>query len=129
MCARRGLSLFTNFLLDGRKPGNKEIFSIYLAVHEQQYEGGHPDMAGHLEKVPLWSDYLIVEIELQPEEGEFAYTARYSWASESRTPNQPLEFKLSEKKDRADANVPVPARAFPVLGEKARLYLDTYDWE
>jgi pimeloyl-ACP methyl ester carboxylesterase len=125
----KGLPLFTNFLLDGRKPGNKETFSIYLAVHEQQYEGGHPDMAGHLEKVPLWSDYLIVEIELQPEEGELAYTARYSWASESRTPNQPLEFKLSEKKDRADGSVLVPPRAFPVLGKTARLYLETYDWE
>ncbi|RXH55775.1 hypothetical protein [Granulicella sibirica] len=125
---KEGLSLFSNFLLDGRTPGARETFSIYLAVHEQEYKDGHPIMAGHLEQLPLWSDYLIVEIELQAQDAELSYTARYAWASESRAPNRVLELTLSKDRTRADGSILLPPRASGVLGPTARLHLATFDW-
>ena len=53
---KKGLPLFTNFLLDGQAPGHREVFSIFLAVHEQEYRDGHPVMTNHLERLPIWSE-------------------------------------------------------------------------
>jgi len=124
----RVLPLFTNFLLDGKMPGHREVFSIYIAVHEHEYVNGYPVVAGHMARLPLWSDYLIVEIERQPLGADLTYAAKYSWASLNRSPDTPMPLILLDGGSRADADVPVPERAYAALGPTAKVHLETRDW-
>lgn len=128
--ARRkmGVALFTNFLLEGQQPGHKEVFSFFLAVHEQEYENGYPVMAGHLERLPAWSDYLVVELERLGAGDDLTYFAKYSWASDSRLPDRALDLDILEGGSRADATVPLPTRAHSALGPEAVIHFETYDW-
>jgi len=129
--AAGGLRLFTNFLLDCKKPGETEIFSFHLALHQQDYQRGRPVIKGHVERLPLWSDYLIVEIKREPADSNLTYTARYNWASEDRNPTIDLSLLISEDKKHAVGDIPLPskARSTSIFGAKARIHVDTQDWE
>lgn len=125
--AKGGLPLFTNFLLDCNDPGSTEQFVFRLAVHSQLYENGVPVMQGHMERLPIWSDYLVVELKKAELDAPVFYYASYRWSSESESAMRVLELKRIDD-TRYDADVPLPERSYEALGKSVHIHFATSDW-
>ena len=85
--SRGGLPLFTNFLRsEMTTPDGFMRYMIRLAVFKQTFRNGLLVFGDHLERLPLWSDYLVVALKPTTTPGEASYGGRYSWASVDAEP-------------------------------------------
>ncbi len=142
--AHRRLPLFTNFLFRGRRDDGTMRYMIRLALFKQVYKDGLLLFADHLECLPVWSDYLIIEVkavdipsvdkgrQLVGEPSQTHYTAKYSWASVSLNPITELGSTLQGDKVgsaptswRAPLAGPKSAR---VLGPEAAILFEAVTW-
>ena len=68
---------------------------LRLAVYKQWYSKGFLLLRDHLERLPLWSDYLVVELR-RPPMAELAdaipWVPYYSWASLKRDPDTIMDI-------------------------------------
>jgi PGAP1-like protein len=128
--SKGGLPLFTNFLLSSRarKEDGTMRYMLRLAVYKQKYKKNFLLLRDHLERLPLWSDYLIVGLTPSDTE-EIRYKPSYSWASISQTPDQPMKIPEQNSNAEFDVFVPMPeGKAQAVLGSKAQVTFQTFDW-
>jgi hypothetical protein len=122
-----GLPLFTNFLMAGRRADGTVTYMLRMAVFKQQYRKGIFMFRDHIERLPVWSDYLVVSAKPSPSgDGPF-YEAKYSWASKTIEPEQAMEL-VPASPVQLDALVPLPERGRSVLGPNARIRFETTDW-
>ena len=125
--AANGLPLFTNFLMAGRREDGTVTYMLRIAIFKQQYRKGIFMFGEHIERLPVWSDYLVVSAKPSPSgDGPF-YEARYSWASKTINPDSPMEL-VPAGPAQLDALVPLPDRGRRVLGPNARVRFETTDW-
>ena len=128
--AKVGLPLFTNFLTpEPGRPGGSMRYMIRIGLYKQVFAEGGLFTAEHIEHLPIWSDYLIMELRPASKSHEVLYDAFYTWASENREPTRELEY-VSPSDTQTDAFVPLPARARrdDVLGMNAGLKFETFYW-
>ena len=125
--AQVGLPLFTNFLMPTNRDDRSITYMLRIAVFKQLYVKGIFLFKDHIERLPVWSDYLVVNARPSPSgEGPF-YEAKYSWASQSITPTHDVTLE-PKGKTQLDALVPLPERGRSVLGPQARIRFETTDW-
>jgi pimeloyl-ACP methyl ester carboxylesterase len=123
-----GLPVFTNFLIseNARRQGTSMRYMIRLGLYRQTFRKGVLFTADHLEHLPLWSDYLILD--LTPVENmDERYSVKYGWSSDDREPTQLMTFEpISEI--QADSYVDLPERGRRYLGPNARVKFQTWYW-
>lgn len=125
--AALGLPLFTNFLVATSRDDGTVTYMLRIAVFKQEYRKGIFLFRDHIERLPVWSDYLVVEAKPSPSgEGPF-YEARYAWASRTITPDQQVTLEQASPV-QLDAVVPLPERGLQVLGAAAKVRFETIDW-
>lgn len=73
--------------------------------------------AGHLEQVPLWSDWLLLDV-TPPAGTRKSYVVECAWRSEGKDPSYGLENRI----------IPLPMTAHAVLGSAAVLELVAEPW-
>jgi hypothetical protein len=101
-------------------------YMLRLGLYRQVYKKGVLFTADHLEHLPLWSDYLILDLKPVENRDEL-YEVKHSWASADLEPNQPMTFDaISET--QADSHVDLPERGRNYLGSKARMKFQTWYW-
>jgi hypothetical protein len=125
-----GLPLFTNFLTnEPGQPGGSMRYMIRLGLYKQVFEEGGLFTADHIEHLPVWSDYLVIEMRPTTSSTDVLYNAFYTWASEGREPDHQLEY-TSPSDTQTDAFVPLPERGRrdEALGMTARLKFETVYW-
>jgi hypothetical protein len=84
-------------------------------------------MQDHMERLPLWSDYLVVELKKAEPEAQVFYYASFRWSSESERKMDAVDLtRITES--RYDADILLPERAHRTLGNKARIHFITSDW-
>jgi hypothetical protein len=125
--ARVGLPLFTNFLMGSSRADGVITYMLRLGVYKQSYRRGVFIFGEHMERLPVWSDYVVVSAKPSPSGDGPYYDAIYSWASDSIEPNKPVDLQLISDR-QLDALIPLPPRARSVLGPNARLRFETTDW-
>ena len=121
---QKGLPLYTSFLLEKLAKDGTLRYMVRLAVYSQRFERGFLSLTDHIERLPVWSDYLIVE--LRPST-QYAWTAFYSWASDSREPQTPIEI-VDVSATEVDAIAKLPARGAAALGADAKIRFRTNRW-
>jgi len=123
-----GLPLYTTFMLKQLSPDGKMRYMVRLAVYSKTFEQGFLSLTNHVERLPLWSDYMIAE--LRPSNGgDYRYDGYFQWASLSVDPGKMTKMDTEETPaGTVDGLVPLPERGQRVLGEKARIRLATSDW-
>ena len=103
-----------------------------LAVYKQWYSKGFLLLQDHLERLPVWSDYLVVELRPPTQEErrqELRWVPYYGWASVKRDPDQRMEIPADQKGPESDLLVPLPAgKAREILGQRAQITFQTFDW-
>jgi hypothetical protein len=125
--AKIGLPLYTNFLLAEPRYGGVVTYMLRIAVFKQEYKKGIFLFRDHIERLPQWSDYLVVKATPSPSgDGPF-YEGIYSWASNSVDPMTPVVLEQASPV-QLDALVDLPDRGRAVLGPKARVRFETTDW-
>jgi pimeloyl-ACP methyl ester carboxylesterase len=124
-----GLPLFTNFLISesARKTGSSMRYMLRLGLYQQVFKQGMLFISDHIERLPLWSDYLILDLKPTPSE-DLLYEVKYSWASEDREPKKPMEF-MDFSETQSDARVDLPERGRQYLGPKAYVKFESWYWE
>ena len=125
--AAKGLPLFTNFLMASTRADGVITYMLRIGVYKQSYRRGIFLFGEHIERLPVWSDYLVVSAKPSASGDGPYYEALYSWASDSIDPGVPFEQQQASP-TQLDAIVRLPARAQPVLGSKARIRFETTDW-
>ncbi len=128
-----GLPLFTTFLISKRARDGTLRYMVRLAVYKQWYSNGFLLLRDHLERLPLWSDYLVVELR-RPPMAEFAqaipWVPYYSWASVKRDPDTIMDIPDDQAGgEELDLVVRMPAgKAAEVLGPNAHITFKTFSW-
>jgi hypothetical protein len=79
-------------------------------------------LSDHVERLPLWSDYVVIDIPLTDKD-----VPKYCWLTDSREPNTPMTSHPNGKD--TDYIVPLPDRARTYLGGKANITFETSDWD
>jgi hypothetical protein len=124
---RGGLPLFTTFLLPSRRADQTARYAIRIAVHGQAFKNGVFVFADHLERLPLWSDYLIVELRPRGAPDHVAFDALYSWLSESPEPRTKIAWTPGAGGDVA-GDLTLPRNGRRALGEQAVVHVQASDW-
>lgn len=122
------IGLFTAFLMSSRAPGDTCRYALQLGVHELRRKHRFLDLRDHLEQVPLWKDYMIVDLESL---GGADYRGSYFWLAEDGPQiddreGRPLEW--SPEGDVKEVSVPLPEQAQRVLGDGARIVMRASPW-
>ncbi len=125
---KNDIPLFSAFLISSNSLADDKRtsrYSIYLAIHSFKEKEGWFFCSDTLEQVPLWGDYLIVDLRKE----DSGYKALYSWTSDTTEPDQPMDLK-DHPKDQGGwiADIPLPQRAERTLG-KAKIRLAISPWE
>ncbi|QNI30844.1 lipase [Alloacidobacterium dinghuense] len=122
------LPLFTSFLLNKRDDRTMR-YMIRIALYGQQYEKGFLVFGDHIERLPLWSDSLVVQLEQVGEEESTIYRTKYSWASESLEPSIPMTPTLMSDDESFYVQAPLPGPKAPDLfGTNAAVQFVTTNW-
>jgi hypothetical protein len=112
------VDLFTTFLNSEKSAvaDGTSRSALRLALYSIEQSNGHFDFLHHLEQVPVWSAYLVVDV--TPEGDGFA--AKYGWTQQD-APATPLG---------ADRRVALPPEALTdrVFGPNAALVLGASRW-
>jgi hypothetical protein len=126
-----GIPLFTNFLLSSRALKGTIRYMLRIAVYKQKYRKGFLLMQDHLERLPLWSDYLVVELRraVDGQRTDLLYIPHYTWSSQSGEPALEMSIPDGQTGAELDLLVPLPdGKAREVLGGKAHIIFQTFDW-
>jgi hypothetical protein len=126
-----GLPLFTTFLMSKRNQNGTIRYMVRMAVYKQWYSKGFLLLRDHLERLPLWSDYLVVELRAPMPELQSAipWVPYYSWASVKRDPDQLMDIPEDQPGPELELVVPLPGgKTVDVLGPNARIMFKTYGW-
>jgi pimeloyl-ACP methyl ester carboxylesterase len=126
------LPLFTAFLVPRYSAAQDRLtcrYSLRLAVHCLSKKNGFLDLGTHLEQVPVWSDYMVVDVTPPGPRGG-AYSGKYKWQSEippnmaadSFDPLEPLNLQIQT------ARVSLPTNGRKVLGEDAHIRFTVNAW-
>jgi hypothetical protein len=123
-----GLPLYTTFMLAELSPDGRMRYMVRLAVYSRTFEQGFLSLTNHVERLPLWSDYMIAE--LRPSNGgAYRYDGFFQWASLSANPDTMTKMDTAETPaGTVDGFVPLPERGRQVLGKNARIKLATSNW-
>ena len=110
---------------------NTARFSIRLAILRIREQSGLFSFSHHLEKLPLWSDYLIIDV--QPKPTGTAFFARYAWLSECDKPIEkyetlPHEIKMTKIENEGVGEIPFPTTSKDKTGE-AVIRIETSYWD
>lgn len=122
-----GLPLFTNFLISERARDGTIRYMIRLALHRQTFKDGFVLIGDHIERLPVWSDQLIVDLSDDPKQPGGINKLSYSWNSESPDPTTPMG-PVSEGADPLVFKVPLPQRARAFLGPGANVSFQASSW-
>jgi hypothetical protein len=127
--ARGGLPLFTNFLRSSLIPADGTMrYMIRLAVFKQTFRNGLLIFGDHLERLPLWSDYLIVALKPKLSEGRVSYDGFYNWASIDAEPKVPMPAG-SLSNGVTTVSVPLPdGKARDLFGANAKVTFAASQW-
>ena len=125
------LPLFTSFLLDKRQDRTMR-YMIRIALYKQQYDGGFLVFGDHIERLPLWSDSLIVQLQSNEEPAAngqgLRYSTQYSWASKSLDPaNDMTPVVMPDGRVILEAPL-VGLKITELLGPRASIRFATSDW-
>jgi hypothetical protein len=121
----KGLPVYTTFLLGKLAKDGTLRYMVRIAVYSQKFEHGFLSLRDHIERLPVWSDYLIVELRVS--EGQFPWNPFYSWASINREPGNALEI-VNVSTDEYDAIAPLPPQGQAALGSEANVRFRTFPW-
>jgi hypothetical protein len=123
-----GLPLFTTFLISRNGLAGTMMYMLRVAVHQQDFKHGFASLTHHLDRLPLWSDYLVVELSPKQNGAQPGYKVSANWLSEG----QDAPFREARAEPAADGRidyvVPVLPRASEVLGPHAAIRLETSAW-
>ena len=140
------LSLFTNFLFQGRRDDGTIRYMIRIALFEQRYSSGMLLFGEHIERLPVWSDYLVIEVRALDSESRIVtrkmrgaadpttihYEAKYCWASLSGEPVLAFESSNGETSRGVHVNswkAPLLAgKATEALGPDAAVLIEVDRW-
>lgn len=124
---KKGLPLFTNFLMPEPESEGIVTYMLRLGVYLQTYRKGLFLFDENIERLPVWSDYLVVTAKPSPSGDGPYYEGWYNWASASIEPTIRMETQdISDV--QLDAVVPLPERGREVLGREAKVRFETMDW-
>jgi pimeloyl-ACP methyl ester carboxylesterase len=122
------IALFSLFLVPERAVDERLRYAVSLAVYRIERRDSGLWRRDHLEKIPLWTDNLVVD--LIPNAAH-AFDARYDWRGETTDPRRPPERAL-DLHDNGDgtttARIPLPQPARAVLGPEAALLVEAGWW-
>jgi triacylglycerol esterase/lipase EstA (alpha/beta hydrolase family) len=126
--AKGGLPLYTTFMLAQLSPDGTMRYMVRVAVYSKTFEHGFLSLTNHVERLPLWSDYMIAE--LRPSTGgTYRYEGYFQWASLSVDPDKMTKMDTQQMPaGTVDGFVPLPDRGRQVLGKNARIRLETSNW-
>jgi triacylglycerol esterase/lipase EstA (alpha/beta hydrolase family) len=126
--AKGGLPLYTTFMLAQLSPDGRMRYMVRLALYSKTFEQGFLSLTNHVERLPLWSDYMIAE--LRPASaGAYRYDGFFQWASQSVDSDTMTKMETEETTaGTVDAFVPLPERGRQVLGKNVRIRLATSNW-
>ncbi len=121
--------LFTAFLIPelSNESDKTSRYALGLRVHSFKRENGLFKFDDHLESMPRWSDWLIVDLCPAVKDGDALYSAKSSWLSKSNVPTDDIGFVVEG--DSLVGYVPLPKESVPVLGAAAKIRFATYNWE
>jgi hypothetical protein len=127
--SRGGLPLFTNFLRRTLiHPDGTMRFMIRLAVFKQTFRNGLLIFGDHLERLPLWSDYLVVALKPTGPESDTSYEGFYSWASTDAEPKIPMSAG-SQSNGITTVSVQLPeGKARDLIGADAKVTFAASQW-
>jgi hypothetical protein len=127
---RNELPLFTTFLFTNTRGDRTMRFMLRIALFMQRYQDGFLIFRDHLERLPLWSDYLIIQLVGAGGPNNPLSGAVYCWASEKLDPDAPLPFRHSEvDRQSAISDVPLPGSKFQAFfGSRASVRIEVSDW-
>ncbi|MBD2439260.1 triacylglycerol lipase [Nostoc sp. FACHB-110] len=110
--------LFTAFLIPryAVNADNTCRYAIRLALHSFTKKERDWLFDSHIDQVPLWSDYLIVDVTAD----NGIYAAKYSWSSEQIEPNTSLSV---------GNDIPLPQRGRDVVGAASSVKLEISQWQ
>jgi pimeloyl-ACP methyl ester carboxylesterase len=103
-------------------------YAVSLAVYRIERKDSPLWFRNHLEKIPLWTDNLVVDLRAVDREG---YTARYAWRSQMAVPDAAPAEELALDDDgdgTSTGRVPLPEPARAVLGGEATLVVHAGWW-
>lgn len=123
--------LFSLFLIPRLAGDRPSRYAVSLAVHRIERRDGWLWTRDHLEKVPLWTDNLIVDLFwAQDREERTTYCARYGWRSEMPQPDlDPATGLVTSATDGGEeGRIPLPDSARAVLGDGAVLVIRASRW-
>ncbi|MDT4941030.1 MAG: hypothetical protein QOJ34_1119 [Pseudonocardiales bacterium] len=124
--------LFTLFLIPKLAGDRPARYAVSLAVHRFERREGRLWTRDHLEKIPLWTDNLIVDLfSVQDRDGRTSYTARYAWRSEMPQPDADPSTGLvtaATKDGKEEGRIALPDNARAVLGDRAVLVVRASRW-
>jgi len=126
-----GLPLFTSFLMQRFAQGGTMRYMLRVAVFCQKFNEGFLMFSDHIERLPLWSDRVILDLAAAPPDSKAQFSAAYSWSSQNLEPVTPVELDLDDVKDdsQMDVFIDLPPRAHEVLGKKASIRFETSHWD
>ncbi|MBE9007916.1 alpha/beta fold hydrolase [Fortiea sp. LEGE XX443] len=110
--------LFTAFLIPryAVNTDNTCRYAIRLALHSFTKKERDWLFDSHIDQLPLWSDYLIVDVTAD----NCTYKAKYGWNSEQLAPN--IDLNVGD-------NILLPQRGRDVIGTKASVKLEISQWQ
>ncbi|MBD2454773.1 alpha/beta hydrolase [Nostoc sp. FACHB-87] len=110
--------LFTAFLIPryAVNADNTCRYAIRLALHSFTKKERDWLFDSHIDQLPLWSDYLIVDVTAE----DNIYKAKYCWNSESLEPN--IDLILG-------ADILLPQRGRDVVGAESAIKLEISQWQ
>ena len=126
-----GLPLFTSFLMAKLATGGSMRYMIRLGVFCQKFKERFFVIKDHMERLPLWSDRVILDLTPLPKETGILFSAKYTWVSQSQEPVTEVELDPEDVKGDGmmDVFIDLPPRAHDVLGTKARIRFETSKWD
>lgn len=122
------ISLFSLFLMNERSVDGRLRYAVSLAVYRIERRDSGLWHSDHLEKIPLWTDNLVVDLVGNPDHG---FDALYAWRGEVPDPEVPPKQPIDLHDDgdgTATARIPLPTPARAVLGAGATLLVDAGWW-
>lgn len=123
-----GVPLFTTFLISRNGIDRTMRYMLRVAVHQQDFKQKIASFTHHMDRLPLWSDYLVVELRPRENGARPGYQISAKWLSEGEdVPLRPVDSVRTDN-GRADYAVPVLPHAAAVLGSKAAIRLETSAW-
>jgi pimeloyl-ACP methyl ester carboxylesterase len=124
------LPLFTTFLLENTRSDQTMRYMMRIALFQQNYQDGFLVFGEHLERLPLWSDYLIIELRkpANPTSG-MLYDAFFCWNSEKLEPDDPLPVESNNPNEPIRFLAPLAGTKFVgSLGANAAVRFEASVW-